>query len=121
MADTTEIVFALHGVQRTFRQGRETLEVLRSVDLTVRAGEMVALVGPSGSGKSTLLHIAGLLEPPDAGRVVVCGEECGNMDDDERTRVRRESLGFVYQHHHLLIIAQDSEFELEILQNHLLY
>lgn len=97
-----DIVFALQGIHRTFRQGRNSLEVLRSIDLTVRAGEMVALVGPSGAGKSTLLHIAGLLEPPDGGQVVVCGEECGNMDDDERTRVRREYLGFVYQHHHLL-------------------
>ena len=96
------IVFALHGIQRTFRQGRTKLEVLRSIDLTIAAGEMVALVGPSGAGKSTLLHIAGLLEAPDSGRIVVCGEECGVMDDDERTRVRRETLGFVYQHHHLL-------------------
>ncbi|MBT6825864.1 MAG: ABC transporter ATP-binding protein [Rhodospirillales bacterium] len=97
-----DIVFSLQGVKRTFRQGRTKLEVLRSVDLSVRAGEMVALVGPSGSGKSTLLHIAGLLEQPDAGRVVVCGEECATMNDDERTRIRREYLGFVYQHHHLL-------------------
>ena len=76
-----DIVFSLQGVKRTFRQGRTKLEVLRSVDLSVRAGEMVALVGPSGSGKSTLLHIAGLLEQPDAGRVVVCGEEGATMND----------------------------------------
>jgi lipoprotein-releasing system ATP-binding protein len=98
----SDVVFALQGVKRTFRQGRAKLEVLRSIDLSVRAGEMVALVGPSGSGKSTLLHIAGLLEQPDEGRVFVCGEECETMNDDERTRIRRDYLGFVYQHHHLL-------------------
>ena len=63
---------------------------------------MVALVGPSGSGKSTLLHIAGLLEKPDSGTITICGEPCSNMDDDNRTRIRRHNLGFVYQHHHLL-------------------
>ena len=97
-----DVVFVLQGVKRTFRQARTELEVLRSINLSLRAGEMVALVGPSGSGKSTLLHIAGLLEQADAGRVVVCGEECEAMNDDERTRIRREYLGFVYQHHHLL-------------------
>lgn len=102
MSSQNDIVFALQEVKRTFRQGRTKLEVLRSIDLSVRSGEMVALVGPSGAGKSTLLHIAGLLEQPDSGRVVVCGEECGGMNDDERTRIRREYLGFVYQHHHLL-------------------
>ncbi len=65
-------------------------------------GEIVALVGPSGSGKSTLLQIAGLLERPDAGSIAICGRECGVLSDRERTRLRRDALGFVYQHHHLL-------------------
>ena len=95
-------VLALGGVVRTFQQGRTTLEVLRGVDLELREGEIVALVGPSGSGKSTLLHIAGLLERPDAGEVSICGESSRIFDDDARTRMRRHNIGFVYQYHHLL-------------------
>ncbi len=70
--------------------------------LALRAGEIVALVGPSGAGKSTLLHVAGLLERPDGGEVLVAGKECGSMSDSERTAIRRKNLGFVYQFHHLL-------------------
>jgi lipoprotein-releasing system ATP-binding protein len=95
-------VLGLTGIVRTFRQGRQDLEVLRGVDLKVCEGEIVALVGPSGSGKSTLLHIAGLLETPDAGEVTISGEPCAQLDDDARTAKRRGNLGFVYQYHHLL-------------------
>ncbi len=95
-------VLDLTGVKRTFRQGREDLEVLRGIDLVLGSGEIVALVGPSGSGKSTLLHIAGLLESPDAGDIVIAGQSCTGMNDDARTAMRREHLGFVYQNHHLL-------------------
>ena len=95
-------VLDLTGVQRTFYQGRNELKVLRGVDLVLRQGEIVALVGPSGSGKSTLLHIAGLLEPPDAGDVAIAGQSCNGMNDLARTTMRREHLGFVYQNHHLL-------------------
>ena len=95
-------VLSLKSVKRTFTQGKNKLNVLRGSDLTLSEGEVVALVGPSGSGKSTLLHIAGLLEKPDSGTVSICGEPCSDMDDDNRTRVRRHSLGFVYQCHHLL-------------------
>ncbi len=95
-------ILQLSDVNRTFHQGRNKLEILRSVDLTVHAGELVALVGPSGAGKSTLLQIAGLLEKPDRGNISICGETCTGMNDDERTRIRREYLGFVYQYHHLL-------------------
>ena len=88
-------VLDLTGVQRTFYQGRNELKVLRGVDLVLRQGEIVALVGPSGSGKSTLLHIAGLLEPPDAGDVAIAGQSCNGMNDLARTTMRREHLGFV--------------------------
>ncbi|MBN2753154.1 MAG: ABC transporter ATP-binding protein [Rhodospirillaceae bacterium] len=97
-----EPVLALSGVTRRFVQGDAALNVVDGADLTVYAGEIVALVGPSGSGKSTLLQIAGLLERPDEGEVAIAGHVCGTLGDAERTRLRRESLGFVYQHHHLL-------------------
>lgn len=93
---------ALHGIRRTFVQGERRLEVLHGVSLELRSGEIVALVGQSGSGKSTLLHIAGLLERPDEGDVVVDGRSAGKLGDRERTALRREFLGFVYQYHHLL-------------------
>src|SRR3954469_19442818 len=92
----------LRGVRRVFRQGEVQLPVLNGTDLTLRSGEIVALVGPSGAGKSTLLHVAGLLERPDGGEVLVAGKECGAMSDGERTTIRRRNLGFVYQFHHLL-------------------
>ena len=92
----------LRGVVRTFKQAGETLQVLRGVNLALRPGEIVALVGPSGAGKSTLLHVAGLLERPDGGEVLLAGRDCGKMGDDERTAMRRSALGFVYQFHHLL-------------------
>jgi len=95
-------VLALRAVERAFVQGGERIEVLRGVSLSVNKGEMVALVGHSGSGKSTLLQIAGLLERPDTGHVIIDGRDCGRLSDDERTRVRRNALGFVYQYHHLL-------------------
>ncbi|MFQ5957889.1 MAG: ABC transporter ATP-binding protein [Alphaproteobacteria bacterium] len=99
MSDTA---LALEGVVRTFMQGGARLEVLRGVSLSIAPGEIVALVGPSGAGKSTLLHVAGLLERPDDGEVRIDGAACGALSDAERTRLRRERLGFVYQFHHLL-------------------
>jgi len=92
----------LVGVRRIFRQGGIELAVLNGVDLALQPGELAALVGPSGAGKSTLLHLAGLLERPDAGEVRVAGQDCGGLSDDRRTKLRRATLGFVYQFHHLL-------------------
>ena len=92
----------LKGVNRRFYQGEIALDVLRGVNLDLPAGEVRALVGPSGAGKSTLLQIAGLLEHPDSGDVVLAGESCAKLSDSARTRIRREKLGFVYQFHHLL-------------------
>jgi lipoprotein-releasing system ATP-binding protein len=91
----------LRGVGRTYRQGKNALEVLRGVDLTLYPGEIVALVGPSGSGKSTLLHIAGLLDLPDKGDVFIGGKRCAKLDEAARTMLRRTAVGFVYQFHHL--------------------
>jgi lipoprotein-releasing system ATP-binding protein len=98
----SEASLRLVGIERRFRQGDRWLDVLRGVELTLAPGEIVALVGPSGSGKSTLLQIAGLLEHPNEGEVHVGGRPCGDLPDAERTRIRRENLGFVYQFHHLL-------------------
>jgi lipoprotein-releasing system ATP-binding protein len=92
----------LRGVVRTYRGEAGDLPVLRGADLVLRAGEIVALVAPSGTGKSTLLHLAGLLEQPDGGAVLVDGRNCGNLSDTERTAIRRLHIGFVYQFHHLL-------------------
>jgi len=93
---------SLRDIRRTFQQGDRKLEVLRSISLDLRAGEIVALVGQSGSGKSTLLHIAGLLERPDGGEVIVDGKSAGKLGDGARTGLRGKFLGFVYQYHHLL-------------------
>ncbi len=95
-------VLKLDGLVRTFRQGPRRIEVLAGASADIHAGEAVALVGPSGAGKSTLLHIAGLLETPDGGRVIVNGRDCSGMNDGERTRVRRFEMGFIYQFHQLL-------------------
>ena len=92
----------LDEIVRTFHQAGGDLEVLKGVNLRVYPGEIVALVGPSGSGKSTLLQIAGLLEKPDSGEIRVQGKSATGLNDDARTRLRRDSLGFVYQYHHLL-------------------
>jgi lipoprotein-releasing system ATP-binding protein len=95
------IVF-LHGISRQFQQGEATLDVLKGAELAVWAGQSVALIAPSGSGKSTLLHIAGLLEHPDAGEVYIDRSPTTTLNDLQRTRIRRNDIGFVYQFHHLL-------------------
>ena len=92
----------LRGVARIYRGDGGELPVLRGADLTVRSGEIVALVAPSGAGKSTLLHLAGLLDRPDSGAVLIEGRDAGRLPDAERTAVRRDTIGFVYQFHHLL-------------------
>ncbi|WP_425066037.1 ABC transporter ATP-binding protein [Reyranella sp.] len=101
MSDTAKPL-VLQNIRRTFVQGDRRLDVLRGVSVDLHPGEIVAMVGQSGSGKSTLLHIAGLLERPDEGEVVVDGKATVRMADKERTGFRRNFLGFVYQYHHLL-------------------
>ncbi len=95
-------ILFLHDVERYYRQGDATLQVLNGVELALWAGQSVALVAPSGAGKSTLLHIAGLLEHPDRGEVYIDGRATAILPDHERTRIRRNEIGFVYQAHHLL-------------------
>ena len=92
----------LKNFSRTFRSEGGDLPVLRGADLAVRAGEIVALVAPSGAGKSTLLHLAGLLEKPDGGSVLIEGRDAATLTDAERTGLRLSAIGFVYQMHHLL-------------------
>jgi lipoprotein-releasing system ATP-binding protein len=93
---------ALRAVARTYKSDAGDLPVLRGADLTLRAGEIVALVAPSGAGKSTLLHLAGLLDRPDGGSVLIEGRDAGGLPDAARTAIRRDTIGFVYQFHHLL-------------------
>jgi lipoprotein-releasing system ATP-binding protein len=102
MPDQATPALELRGVRRVFRSGGGEIVVLNGVDLVLDPGEIVALVGPSGAGKSTLLHVAGLLERPGGGQVLIAGEDCGGLSDERRTLMRRAELGFVYQFHHLL-------------------
>mgnify|MGYP000008375307 FL=1 len=98
-----EAVLELTGVTKSYNQGTAgQIDVLRGIDLSLKPGEMVALVAPSGAGKSTLLHIAGLLDVPDGGSVKVAGQEVSGKGDGMRTSLRRRDVGFVYQFHHLL-------------------
>jgi lipoprotein-releasing system ATP-binding protein len=92
----------LENVSRRFKEGEGTLEIFRNVSLSIKPGELVALVGPSGAGKSSLLHIAGLLEAPSDGEIVLSGAPSSKLSERERTRLRRDTIGFVYQAHHLL-------------------
>ena len=98
----SEAVLRTQQLKRSFTQADVTIEVLRGVDLEVQPGEIVALLGPSGSGKSTLLQAVGLLEGGFEGSIRINGREAAELDDDGRTALRREALGFVYQFHHLL-------------------
>jgi lipoprotein-releasing system ATP-binding protein len=95
-------VLRLERLERGFTQGGRRIDVLRGACASFYPGEAVALLGPSGAGKSTLLHIAGLLERPDKGQVLIDGIDCVALSDSEQTRMRREEVGFVYQFHHLL-------------------
>jgi len=94
-------ILSVRNLHRSYKSGPKTLHVLMGADIDIYPGEMVGLIGPSGSGKSTLLHAAGLLEKPNAGEVFINGRECLKLPDDQRTAIRRETIGVVYQFHHL--------------------
>jgi lipoprotein-releasing system ATP-binding protein len=95
-------VLRLERLERAYTQGNRRIDVLKGASASFYPGEAVALLGPSGAGKSTLLHIAGLLERPDSGQVLIDGVDCVALSDSEQTRMRRMEVGFVYQFHHLL-------------------
>ena len=101
-ADSPAHALALEAVDRIYKTGSGPLQILKDARLAIAPGELVALVAPSGAGKSTLLHVAGLLERPDSGEVLICGVPTSTMEDDGRTALRRMQIGFVYQFHHLL-------------------
>jgi len=101
-SDEPPPILFLHAIDRRYRQGANTLEILKNAELAVWPGQSVALVAPSGAGKSTLLHIAGLLEHPDAGEVYIDQVATSRMSDAARTQIRRNDIGFIYQAHHLL-------------------
>ena len=101
-ADGTTQALRLENIERRYKEGSGTLDVLTGANLEIRSSEMVALIAPSGAGKSTLLHLAGLLERPDGGEVYIGGRAAGQLGDPERTTMRRLEIGFVYQFHHLL-------------------
>ena len=94
-------ILSVRNLHRSYKSGDGLLKVLAGADIDIFPGEMVGLIGPSGSGKSTLLHAAGLLEKPNAGEVFINGRECLKLPDDQRTAIRRASIGMVYQFHHL--------------------
>jgi predicted ABC-type transport system involved in lysophospholipase L1 biosynthesis ATPase subunit len=96
------VVLAATGLSRSFRMGQETVEVLRGVDLQLRTGESIAVMGRSGAGKSTLLHLIGLLDRPDAGTLVLDGEKATGLSRAGRARLRNRLVGFVFQFYHLL-------------------
>lgn len=99
--NTGRPVLSVRNLHRTYPSGGGTLTVMAGADIDIYPGEMVGLVGPSGSGKSTLLHAAGLLEMPNQGEVFINGRESLKLSNDQRTKIRRESIGVVYQFHHL--------------------
>jgi lipoprotein-releasing system ATP-binding protein len=110
---STEAILRTSGVRKTFRMGESEIQVLKNVDLSVKAGEFVAIEGRSGSGKSTLLHLMGALDEPDAGSIFYKGRDIASMSGSERSRLRNREFGFVFQFYHLLP-------ELNVLQNTLL-
>ena len=102
-SNMTDIVLGCHGLAKVFEQGADKLAILRGVDLEVRRGEVLAIVGASGSGKSTLLHLLGGLDEPSGGSIVVAGRDMARLSEAERGHLRNHALGFVYQFHHLLM------------------
>lgn len=95
-------ILEIKNLKRSYKQGGRVISILKDVKASIYSGEAVALVGPSGAGKSTLLHITGLLEQPDSGSIFIRGKDCSQLNDDDRTSIRRRDIGFIYQFHQLL-------------------
>ena len=110
-------VVELHGVHKTYRLGQHVIPALQGVDLAVQRGELLALTGPSGSGKSTILNLAGLIDRPDRGDIVLDGRNVGELDETQRTLLRRDALGFVFQSFNLvpvMTVAENVDYPLFI-------
>ena len=110
-------VIELHGVHKTYRLGQHVIPALQGVDLAVQRGELLALTGPSGSGKSTILNLAGLIDRPDRGDIVLDGRNVGELDETQRTLLRRDALGFVFQSFNLvpvMTVAENVDYPLFI-------
>ena len=110
-------VVELHGVHKTYRLGAHVIRALQGVDLTVQRGELLALTGPSGSGKSTILNLAGLIDTPDSGDIMLNGQKVNDLDEEARTLLRRDSLGFVFQSFNLvpvMTVAENVDYPLFI-------
>src|SRR5262245_13149505 len=97
-----DVLLRIEGLEKTFSQGGQNLTIFKDMSFKVEAGELVALVGQSGAGKSTLLQIAGLLDKPTAGQIKINGQYVQKLKDGDRTKLRRDFIGFVYQFHYLL-------------------
>jgi putative ABC transport system ATP-binding protein len=104
-----QAVVSMHGVFKTYRLGQHVIPALQGVDLTVQRGELLALTGPSGSGKSTILNLCGLIDTPDAGDIVLGGQNIGGLDENQRTLLRRDALGFVFQSFNLVPVMTVAE------------
>ena len=110
-------VVELRGVHKTYRLGEHVIRALQGVDLCVQRGELLALTGPSGSGKSTILNLAGLIDTPDSGDIVLNGQTVNALDEEARTLLRRDSLGFVFQSFNLvpvMTVAENVDYPLFI-------
>ena len=102
-------VVALQGVHKTYRLGQHVIPALQGVDLSVQRGELLALTGPSGSGKSTLLNLCGLIDTPDSGEIALSGQPVGALNESQRTLLRRDALGFVFQSFNLVPVMTVAE------------
>jgi putative ABC transport system ATP-binding protein len=109
MSPADHPVVALHGVHKTYRLGQHVIPALQGVDLTVQRGELLALTGPSGSGKSTILNLCGLIDTPDSGEIALGGQNIGGLDEVQRTLLRRDALGFVFQSFNLVPVMTVAE------------
>jgi putative ABC transport system ATP-binding protein len=118
MSTAPQAVVAMRGVHKTYRLGQHVIPALQGVDLTVQRGELLALTGPSGSGKSTILNLCGLIDTPDSGEITLDGQAIGGLDEVQRTLLRRDALGFVFQSFNLvpvMTVAENVDYPLFLI------